>query len=165
VEKVRTGRWQVTGRFVLLSLVGFFAVVFAVNAVMVRAAMSTFSGVEVASSYKAGLKFGADRREADQQDGLGWHVDGRIARERSGQPVFEFDVRDRAGALVPGLTVEASLAHPADNRRDQAIAMREIRPGVFSGVFAPLSGQWELKLDLLRGAERVFRSQSRINLR
>jgi nitrogen fixation protein FixH len=41
---------KLTGRHVLLGLVAFFGVVFAVNAVLVRAAISTFGGVETVSS-------------------------------------------------------------------------------------------------------------------
>ena len=54
---------ELTGKHVLFCLVGFFAVVFAVNAVMMRAATSTFGGVETASSYKAGLMFEQDSCE------------------------------------------------------------------------------------------------------
>ena len=39
-----------TGRAVLLWLVAFFGVVFAVNGVLVQAAISTFGGVETTSS-------------------------------------------------------------------------------------------------------------------
>ena len=51
---------EVTGRTVLIWLLSFFGLVFAVNGVMIKVAASTFGGVEVASSYKAGLKFGKD---------------------------------------------------------------------------------------------------------
>ena len=64
-----------TGRAVLLWLVGFFVVVFAVNAVLVRAAISTFGGVETLSSYKAGLQFEQELAVAEHQDGLHWQVE------------------------------------------------------------------------------------------
>ena len=48
---------ELTGRHVLLWIVGFFAVIFAVNGILVRAATSTFGGLETQSSYKAGLMF------------------------------------------------------------------------------------------------------------
>ena len=51
---------ELTGRHVLFCLLGFFGVVFAVNAVLVKAATSTFGGVETSSSYKAGLMFEQD---------------------------------------------------------------------------------------------------------
>ena len=51
MSKHRSGPREVTGRHVLLSLVSFFGVVFAINGALVRAAISTFGGVETASSY------------------------------------------------------------------------------------------------------------------
>ena len=58
---------ELTGRAVLFWLVGFFALVFGVNAVMVKAATSTFGGVETTSSYKAGLKFKDEIAAAERQ--------------------------------------------------------------------------------------------------
>ena len=40
---------QLTGRMVLICLVGFFVVVAGVNAIMIAAAISTFGGVETAT--------------------------------------------------------------------------------------------------------------------
>jgi nitrogen fixation protein FixH len=55
---------EVTGRMVLLCLIGFFFVVVGINAVMVRVAVSTFGGVETDSSYKAGLAFAKEAQAA-----------------------------------------------------------------------------------------------------
>ena len=51
---------EITGRMVFICLVAFFAVVIGVNFVLVRAAISTFGGLETESSYKAGLAFGSE---------------------------------------------------------------------------------------------------------
>ena len=51
---------KVTGRMVLLCLLGFFAIVFAVNGVMIHEALSTFGGVETESAYQAGRKYEED---------------------------------------------------------------------------------------------------------
>src|ERR1700690_1116795 len=59
-----------TGRHVLLWLVAFFGIVFAVNGGLVQAAISTFGGVETASSYKAGLQFEQEVGLVQRQDRL-----------------------------------------------------------------------------------------------
>ena len=69
----------------LICFVGFFGIVFAVNAVMVKAAMSTFGGVQTTSSYKAGLMFEQDVARAEQQDALHWQVDGKLSRDHARQ--------------------------------------------------------------------------------
>ena len=55
----------VTGRMVLFCLIGFFAVVAGVNAIMIRAAVSTFSGVETANSYQEGVTFAREEAAAE----------------------------------------------------------------------------------------------------
>lgn len=154
-----------TGRAVLLWLVGFFVVVFAVNAVLVRAAISTFGGVETLSSYKAGLQFEHEAGLAQRQDALHWQVSGKLTRDSAGAAQLDVTARDAAGAPLAGLTADARLAHPADDRLDHVIAVRPVAAGVFHGAAQAQPGQWELIIDLYRGDERVFRSRSRVTLR
>ena len=121
-----------TGKHVLFCLLGFFGVVFAVNAVLVKAAISTFGGVETTSSYKAGLMFEQEVARAGQQDALHWQVDGKLARDRAGDAVLDISARDAKGAPLAGITARARLAHPADERLDHAIALERITPGAFT---------------------------------
>jgi nitrogen fixation protein FixH len=58
---------ELTGRKVLLYLVVSFGIVFAVNGYMVKAAISTFGGVETQSSYKAGQQFENEVAIAERQ--------------------------------------------------------------------------------------------------
>ncbi len=156
---------ELTGRHVLLGLVGFFVVVFAVNAVLVRAAISTFGGVETASSYKAGLQFEHELAVAERQNALHWQVSGKLTRAGAGQAVLDVTARDARGAPLSGLRADARLAHPADERLDRAIEVRAVAAGVFHGQAAAQPGQWDLIVDLYRGDKRMFRSQSRVTLR
>src|SRR5674476_919027 len=110
----RTPARELTGRVVLFWLLGFFGIVFTVNAALVQAATSTFGGLETGSSYKAGLMFTQEIASAQRQDALHWHVDGKLSRDRAGEAVLDFSARDRQGAAVAGLTAVARLAHPAD---------------------------------------------------
>ena len=55
-EESDRGR-RLTGQGVFLWLFAFFGITFAVNGVFIYFAVSTFPGVEVASSYKAGQEF------------------------------------------------------------------------------------------------------------
>jgi len=156
---------ELTGRHVLVGLLVFFGVVFAVNGVLVRAAISTFGGVETASSYKAGLQFEHEVAVAERQDALHWQVSGKLARNGAGEAVLDITARDARGAALAGLTADARLAHPADERLDRVIAVRAVAAGVFHGQAAAQPGQWDLIVDFYRGGERVFRSQSRVTLR
>lgn len=155
---------ELTGKHVLFCLLGFFGVVFAINAVMIKAATSTFGGVETSSSYKAGLMFERDVARAVQQDALHWQVDGKLSRDRAGEAVLDISARDAKGAPLAGLTAQARLAHPADERLDHVIDLRPTGAGRFHGEAQARPGHWEVIVDLYRGEARVFRSRSRVTL-
>ena len=57
-----------TGRFVLLTLVSFFGVVFAVNFAMMKLAIDTLPGTEVDSAYSASLGYGREIVAARDQN-------------------------------------------------------------------------------------------------
>jgi len=117
---------ELTGRFVLFCFLGFFAVVAAMNAVLIRAATTTFGGVETASSYKAGLVFKQEIAAAHAQEARRWAVEARLQRAPSEAAVLSVTVRDGAGSPPAGVELRARLAHPADARRDQAIAVLDL---------------------------------------
>ncbi len=52
--------FRITGRMVLFSLIGFFGLIFAANAVLIWLAVSTHTAVVVSSSYMAGLGYLAE---------------------------------------------------------------------------------------------------------
>ena len=156
---------ELTGKHVLFCLLGFFGVVFAVNGVLVKAATSTFGGVETSSSYKAGLMFEQEVARAGQQDELHWQVVGKLARDKAGEAVLDISARDAKGVPLTGITARARLAHPADERLDHMIALDRTNTGLFHGEAQAQPGQWELIVDLYRDEARVFRSRSRVTLR
>jgi nitrogen fixation protein FixH len=156
---------HLTGRHVLFLLLGFFGTVFAVNGVLVRAAISTFGGVETVSSYKAGLQFAHEVAVAERQDALHWLVSGKLARDGAGQAVLDITARDARGVPLADLRADARLAHPADERLDRVVPVRAVAAGAFHGRASAQPGQWDLIVDLYRGDERMFRSQSRVTLR
>ncbi len=155
---------EVTGRTVLFWLLGFFGFVFAVNGVLVKAATSTFAGLETTSSYKAGLMFRQELQSAQRQAALHWRVDGKLV-DKGGEAVLDLTIRDDKGAPVTGLTAMARLAHPAASKLDHIVPLTSAGAGAFHGAVKASRGQWELIVDLDRDGERVFRSRSRVTLR
>jgi nitrogen fixation protein FixH len=156
---------ELTGRTVLCCLLGFFGIVAAVNAVLVRAATSTFGGVEVDSSYAAGLKFQQELAAVRHQDALHWDVSAQFSRLPSGAAELAVSARDPNGAPLSALRIEARLEHPEDARRDHVIAMQPAGPGLFKGVTDAAPAQYDLLIDLTRDGERMFRSKSRVGLK
>ena len=156
---------QLTGRTVLLCLVAFFAVVAAVNVIMMTAAVTTFSGVETVNSYQAGVTFAREEAAAEAQGSLHWRVNWSLRPQANGLTQVELSAQDRSGQPLAGLEATVSLIHPNDRRLDRPITMQANAPGRFSGVVTPSPGQRDLVIELSRDGERLFRSKERIILR
>ena len=156
---------ELTGRTVLLCLVAFFAVVAAVNVIMMTAAVTTFSGVETVNSYQAGVTFAREEAAAEAQESRHWRVNSSLRHQANGLTQVELSAQDRAGQPLAGLEATVSLIHPNDRRLDRPVAMQASAPGRFRGAVTPSPGQWDLVIELSRDGERLFRSKERIILR
>jgi nitrogen fixation protein FixH len=152
-----------TGRTVLFCLIAFFTTISLVNAIMIRAAVTTFGGLETSSAYRAGQKFESEIEAARAQEARQWKVNATV-RRAGGNAVVEIDVRDAAGLTVAGLAATAALHRPTDARQDHVVSLTESAPGHFSGASAAAPGQWDLLIEFSRGGERVFRSRNRVVL-
>lgn len=153
-----------TGRAVLLWMIAFFATISIVNAIMIRAAVTTFGGVETKSAYQAGRAFTREVEAARAQDARHWQVKANVRRSGN-EALIEIDARDAAGKPLAGFVASAALHHPTDARADHVVPLSETAPGRFNGTVAAAPGQWDVLIDLARDGERVFRSRNRVVLR
>jgi nitrogen fixation protein FixH len=165
-NELRRARPEITGRMVLFCLLGFFAVVFAVNGVMIHEALSTFGGVETDSAYQAGRKYEEDVAMAREQDARQWHVDAEIESMADGTAHLDILARDAADQPLANLDAAAKLKRPTDSRLDRLVTVTERAAGRFHGNVEDLPvGQWDLVIELSRHGDRLFRSVSRIVLK
>ncbi|WP_230532224.1 FixH family protein [Microvirga roseola] len=153
---------QITGRAVLFCFIAFFGTVFAMNFFMVRMALSSFSGVETESAYKAGLSFKNDVAAAQAQDARHWAVEALV--QRGDNASVTITARDAQARPLAGLTPEVRLAHPTDKRRGVALEFVELTSGQYRSLTPLPEGRWDLVIGLKREAETVFRSKSRVLL-
>jgi len=163
MEPARPPR-RLTGRMVLLWLLAFFGVVFAVNGVMIHESLSTFGGVDTESAYQAGRMFEHDVAMAKAQDARQWRVDAKVTPSPDGARL-EVIARDAAGAPLRGMDASAVFERPTDRRLDRNVAIAEDAPGRFHGSADVAPGQWDLVIELSRQGEQLFRSKNRIVLK
>jgi len=163
MQQLNTVR-RLTGWTVLLWLVGFFGIVFAVNAVMVYEALSTLSGVETDSAYQAGRMYEQEVAMAKAQAARQWRVDARLtpSADRVGIDVV---AHDAAGQPLAGMKATAVFERPTDRRLDQGVALDEGSAGHFQGSATVGPGQWDVVIELTRQNEQVFRSKNRVVLK
>lgn len=137
--------------------VGGMGLVVAVNAVLIWAAVSTFTGVSVGHAYDRGLAYNDVLAESARQEALGWQ-----ARVRLDAQTLVVSVRDAAGEPVGG-TLSGVLVRPLEGTR-VPLEIRNVSPGEFhAAVTVPKPGQWQAELRMAgpRGErldirERVF---------
>jgi nitrogen fixation protein FixH len=149
---------------VLLCLLSFFALVAGVNALMIRAAVSTFGGIETENAYQAGLAFGEQMAAARAQDALHWRVEAKVSPS-AGASLIELTVQDEGTQPAAGLQAGGRLAHPTDRRADRALSFEEQAPGTYRARTDAVHGQWALEIELSRAGERLFRSRNRVFVR
>lgn len=158
-------RRRLTGKTVLICLVGFFGIVATVNAIMLHAAVTTFAGTKADSAYRAGLAYNGEAAAASAQDALNWRINGQFAHIEAGQVMLMVDVTDAHHAPIPGLAIAARLAHPLNAKLDREMTLARVTEGTFRGVAEAQAGQWELTIDVMRDGRRVYRNVSRVVLK
>jgi nitrogen fixation protein FixH len=155
-----------TGRKVALFFVLFFGLVAAVNAVMIRAAVSTFSGEDSKSPYEEGLAFNREISAAGEQNDRHWQVDVGMQPLPGGAATVSITAKDSTGNALAGLDAEVRMVHPVDARLDRALPLTQTAAGHFQGTIDDTAhGAWDLDFTLRRGSEQQFRSISRIVLK
>lgn len=140
-------RGPFTGRHFAAIMVGFFAVVVAVNLLMARYATSTFGGVVVENSYVASQRFNHWLAEARHEKALGWSAEARRAADGAIEVVM-------AGAPGEGLVLTGTARHRLGREADRALAFRRRPDGSFRSAQVLPRGRWILRLEAVAGARR-----------
>jgi len=154
-----------TGTKVLVILVVFFGVVFAVNAYMMTRAIETLPGTDVDSPYAAGLSYNKEIAAAHEQEARKWQVNAHIERSTEGTATLQVEARDAKGQPITGLKFEGRLEHPADKRADLSLDLAEVGIGIYRGnVAAVTPGKWYLVIEGDAKGERKFLSRNQVIL-
>ncbi len=153
---------EITGRMVLIAICCFFLVIFTVNFIMARFAITTFAGVETESSYKAGQLFAQERAAAERQGNLHWNVDVQITNPGGEARQVDVTIVDAEGKPLTGLVADGRFAHPTVKGKDVVLDMEPLGNGRYRAKADATPGQWVLVVDFMKDHERVYRSRNRI---
>jgi nitrogen fixation protein FixH len=148
--KLRKPGWWIPWAFV-----GFFVVVVAVNAGMMTAAFSTFTGLSTANHYRRGVSYNKALEAEAAQRARGWQADARFEQTgpRTGRLVVAF--KDRKGEQLLSLAVSARIVRPTNAGDDFTAALRPLGDGRYAADIAfPLAGQWRAEILAKRGTAR-----------
>lgn len=146
-------------RWIPWAFVGAFAVIIAVNLVLVVAAVTTFPGLTTGQAYDRGRAYNRVLAEAARQDALGWSA--RVALEGGALSVA---VTDREGLPVAG-RLQGVLSRPLEGL-DVPVDLAASGPGRFAAIARlPAQGQWEARLTLHGAAGERFEIRQRVHAR
>jgi nitrogen fixation protein FixH len=137
-------RGQLTGGRVLLLLIAFFGVIFAVNGVFIAEAVGTFRGEDQQDPYLQGIDYNRTLARRAMQAKLGWRamIDGQ--RDLRGLVTLTVNLHRPDGSPVEGLQLTGILRHPVDQNRDRALVFAELAPGRYETRLVHVTaGVWD----------------------
>jgi nitrogen fixation protein FixH len=136
--------------------VGCMAIVVLVNAGMVAAALTTYSGLAHRDAFGRGVAYNKVIENVERQERLGWKVDLRLGEVRAeGVQSLAVSLRDASDTALGGARVSAMLRRPVENVAPVEIAFDEHGIGSYAaGPVALRRGQWDVRLVVERAGER-----------
>jgi nitrogen fixation protein FixH len=150
--------WFAQDRWIPWTFVAGFLVVFAVNAVMVRIAVSSFSGLTTRSPYERGIGYNRVIEEAERQAALGWRIEiGFVSAGRGSRAGrLEIVAGDAHGAALNGAQIRAVFTRPVERVEAVELPVPMVGGGRYEAPLnLPLPGQWDLHVTIQRGGERL----------
>ena len=149
------------GRHVLFALLGFFGIVFVVNATFLFKALSTYSGVVSNEPYRKGLAYNERIAADERQSQLGWRDEISVARDGAILVVL----KDAERTPVGGLSITANVGRPTTAQFDRPTALVEGAPGIYAARAGALDeGAWIVAVEARQAgaSEPVYRARKRI---
>ena len=113
---------KLKGWHVLLMMLGFFGVMFAVNGVFLYSAITSFPGEDVEKSYLQGLNYNSTLEARREQAELGWTVRAGIPETDLSTLVVEIETAE--GSPLSLLDVEATLRRRATDDADLNLSLK-----------------------------------------
>ena len=149
------------GRTVLFALLGFFAVVVAVNGVFIVYALRTHPGLSDDNAYQAGLAYNRLLAEVETQRQLGWRA--ALDNETATTGRLTLRLSDRHGDAVIAEAATAQLRRPGLEAADREIALVAEGPGLWHLPTADLApGNWDVHVEVLRAGAPAYRAEWRV---
>jgi len=155
--------FRLTGWMVFGMMAGFFGIIFIANAIMIWLAFDSWTGLETASSYEAGRQYQSEFDAAQRQNQRGWKVTANAVRATAGAASVDVELKDKAGAPLSGLVLNAWLNRPTNSANDRKTVLAEGSTGTYTGIIQEIAaGQWTLIIEARDAGKVVFRSRNRL---
>ena len=127
-----------------------------VNAGMVTAALTTYSGLAHNDAFGRGIAYNRVLENVERQEKLGWRVDLQPGEaDADGVRRLSLTLRDSADVPLTGARIAVSMRRPVENIAPIAVSFDERGVGTYAGGPIMLRrGQWDAQIVVLRAGER-----------
>ncbi|MGL4286252.1 MAG: FixH family protein [Phreatobacter sp.] len=154
-----------TGRTVLVLLLGFFGVIVAVNAVMATFAVGTMPGTVTDNGYRASQRFNTELEAARVRAAQGWAVEAHVERAVGRAATLSLALRKADGQPIGDLELSALLVRPTEPAADRIFTLTDAGEGRYSGIAEAVApGAFDLVITGRRDGVLLHRSRNRIQL-
>jgi nitrogen fixation protein FixH len=152
-----------SGRKVLLLLIAFFGVIFAVNTFFIVQAVTTFRGEDEQDSYLQGINYNQTLAQRKAQAALGWQASVEPVGAKGEGTRILVRLTGPTQAPITDAAVKGLARHPSDATRDRALSCREAEPGDYICRGPRLSeGYWDLVVDAKTKTSVPFEASARL---
>lgn len=139
------GAGQRSGRLIPWIFVASFAVVAAVNGVMIAYAVNTFTGLTTDRAYEDGLAYNQTLAAARAQERLGWKAGVDFAATDRDHARVIVTLHGGDGAPLDGATLSARFIRPTSQGADTEVPLNETGAGRYEAQLGlALPGQWDI---------------------
>ena len=139
-----------------------FAVVLAVNGIMMWLAVGSFSGLYTDHARDRGLRYNQVMAEQRARDALGWIIEMEWQSERH---QLTLTANDATGKPLERAVVAVELIRPAEKRVPLHVILEPLGAGRFAGTIAlPARGNWDADIVVDADGHR-FAATKRLFLR
>ena len=136
--------WTLKGWHVLVTLLVFFGVMFAVNGLFLYYALDTFSGIDTKDAYRKGIAYNQTLEEGRRYDRLGWQSK-LIAKGAN----LELTLTSEDGTPVRGKKITGKVGRPSTDKFDHPVTFTDKGDGIYVADNVNLAaGGWIVSADV-----------------
>lgn len=135
------------GWYIPWLFVAGFAVVIAVNGVMLHFALSTWTGVQTEQHFLKGIHYNEDLAGARAQAERGWKVGLDFTGTDPLKGLVAVTLHDKSGNLLKDAKVRVTFIRPTSEGHDLTLELPYLGEGRYAApVTLTLPGQWDMRL-------------------
>jgi len=147
-----TASFEIRGWHVLATILGFFAVIIAVNVTFAVYAIRSFPGEDVRRSYLQGLRYNDTLAERRTQAALGWRASAELREDGDGA-LLEVVLNTRDAVAIESATLTGELEWPTNSQLDRALIFESQGGGRYAARLGALhAGRWRLRARAEQGS-------------